>query len=263
MKSSTKSTKMTNSTESTNSQFPFNLSYQVKIGIASAFVIIIIVVIVTVVLLKKKKSSPIIFNGNHTIESKIELYPETDYKKGDESGDYPTYIEITNINEKIKHNNILVKSLKVKNCKISLFSENNFTGTEMIIDDKYNGNNRLEPLLEGFKSVIISPYYQNEYELFTDNDFKDKYDEQNLSQKISKDNFIEHKKKEAKKKRYNNISEEIKLDDTYISSVRSYGLILTLYSYPDFTGKETILSDDIIYKSSLSEIARSIKIKPK
>ena len=81
MKSSTKSTKMTNSTESTNSQFPFNLSYQAKIGIASAFVIIIIVVIVTVVLLKKKKSSPIIFNGNHTIESKIELYPETDYKK--------------------------------------------------------------------------------------------------------------------------------------------------------------------------------------
>jgi hypothetical protein len=231
--------------------------------------VVIVVVVVTAVLLTRKPlpSTPIIFNGNHVVESKIELYPETDYKKGNESAAYPSYIEITNIKDKTPYDNILVKSLKVKNCKITLFSENNYTGKKMIIDDKYNRNDtsRSEPLLEGFKSVIIEPYL-NEYELFTDCNFKDgeKYITQSiLETKKSIKEIQEEKIKAAKRKGYSNISEEVKIDDTYIYSVRSYGLILTLYPNPDFTGKEIVLSDNIIYKACLEEPARSIKIKPK
>jgi hypothetical protein len=240
------------------------------VGSVIVIVIIVIGAIVTAVLLTRKPlpSTPIIWNGNHTIESKIELYPETDYKKGDESAAYPSYIEITNIKEKTSYDNILVKSLKVKNCKITLFTENNYTGKTMIID-KYNGNDsRFEPLLEGFKSVTIQPYNLNEYELFSVCDFKEEVKQIFINDKFNYDKMIEDKIIEdkinaAKRKGYSNILNELKIDNTYINSVRSYGLILTLYSNPDFTGKETILSDDIIYIACLPEQARSIKIKPK
>ena len=134
----------------------------------------------------------------------------------------------------------------------------------MIIDEKYNNNDTLrsEPSLKGFKSVIIERYL-NEYELFTNSNF---INDNNLPTKLlkSKDaNIDEYKYTHDRTKGSFNIYKEIKFDNTNIHSIRSYGLILTLYSNPDFTGNETILSDDIIYKSSLSEPAQSIKIKPK
>jgi hypothetical protein len=231
--------------------------------------IAIVVGIVIYFNVKKTPSTPIILNGNHIVESKIELYPETDYKKGDKSAAYPSYIEITNIKDKTQYDNILVKSLKVKNCKIILFSENNYTGKTMLIDDKYNGKNTLrsEPLLEGFKSVSIEPYYQNDCELFTGCDFKDVVQPENNSElKIISQDFAPSdafKYRNIDKKRQKNIKELVKIYDTLIKSVRSYGFILTLYTEPNFKGKETVLSDDIIYKACLSESARSIKIEPK
>jgi hypothetical protein len=239
-----------------------------RFGVGIVVVIVVVVgAIVTAVLLTRKPlpSTPIILNGSHTIESKIELYPETDYKKADESAAYPSYIEITNIKEKTSYDNILVKSLKVKNCRITLFSENNYKGEEMIIDDKYKNNDTLrsEPLLKGFKSAVIQPYNLNEYELFSGCDFKDIDGEQIFTNdKFNYDKIKENDIK-AQKKSSSNISEEVKIDNTYINSVRSYGLILTLYSEPDFTGKETVLSDDIINITCLPAQARSIKIKPK
>jgi hypothetical protein len=236
--------------------------------LAIAILAIAIFVVVIYFKFKKTQSTPIILNDKHTVASKIELYPETDYKKGDKNAAYPSYIEITNIKEQTQYDNILVKSLKVKNCKITLFSENNYTGETMIIDDKYNEefSLRSEPLLKGFKSVTITPYYQNEYELYTDNDFKD--GEQNIeininSREINVDKIREAKIKEAKKKRDFNISKEVKINDTYINSVRSYGLILTLYSEPDFTGRKMVLSGDIIKSRWLPQTVRSIIIEPK
>jgi hypothetical protein len=259
-------------TETLMSPTPTQLSFikTRRFGIFIACIVLIIIAIVVYLVIFKKPyvppSAPIIFNGNHPIKSILELYPETDYKKGAESAAYPSYIEINNIIESTKYDNILVKSLKVKNCKVTLFSENNYTGKTMIIDDKYNINNtpHSEPLLEGFKSVKIERYF-TEYELFNGYDFKNDRSNINLTTRNrTKDEFNTEKiaMKAIQQKGYFNISNEIKLDNTIISSVRSYGLILTLYTNPDFTGKETVLSDNIINIPRLPESAQSIKIIP-
>ena len=85
---------------------------------------------------------------------------------------------------------------------------------------------------------------ENKCELFTNCYFKTILDFTNI-----KDSFT-------------NIRNIIELDNTYIRSIRSNGVIVTLYSNPDYTGEKMILRNNILNIECLHTPMRSIKIEP-
>jgi hypothetical protein len=88
-------------------------------------------------------------------DNKVELYSECNYIKN------TNYKENTNFNVKIEYDDIIVKSLKIRNCKITLYSEKNYKGDKTTYEHKStnianDGNN--VTCLNEFKSVIIEPF---------------------------------------------------------------------------------------------------------